>query len=105
METLFSNSDREAATQFLAERYPSPQVITTSHLDVSHSDAVIDESAAVDPTDSVAAEVWVFSGQGSFDAELLSDRIAAYTQMVPAARDELDQCATVAQELLEGDMR
>lgn len=98
-ESLFGDVERATAVAFLTERYPRPHVIAP---------AVVAQEGAAGATDAHSAqsetlEAWVFAGQGAFNADLLSKRVAAYAQAGPAARRELEQCAAIAKELIGGD--
>ena len=109
IESLFTNLEQETAIRFLTDRYPSPQVIAAALAVVSGENGILDESSVTNSSDSPSAsdrvvmEAWVFSGQGTFEPQLLSERIVAYTQSERSARQELDQCAAVVQEIITGD--
>ncbi len=102
-EALFSGTEQETAIRFLTDRYPSPQVISAAHSVISGETEVLDDSSGTSACRSEAVEAWVFAGQGAFDPQMLSERIVAYAQLAPAARKELDECAVVARELIQGD--
>ena len=87
---LFAEEVGESAQQYLADRYPHPRVIsrtkggsTPTHENQPGRSTTRSEPQAdqVSPSEEVVPEVWVFPGQGSFDAELLSDRVKICTDM------------------------
>ncbi len=99
LDALFGDEERATASQFLSHRYPSPAVIAA----VSHPAIAGDKSAVATPLDCIdtispAVEAWVFAGQGAFDANLLSQRVAIYLQRRKSAREELELCAIIASE-------
>lgn len=102
-DSLFRDVERETAIQFLRERYPSPQVISPADPVASDDDDTGERGAAGSSPEREQLEVWVFCGQGAFDAHLLSERIVAYTGVTPSARKELDECAAIAGGLVDGD--
>lgn len=120
LDTLFQKAEIDAALQFLAKRYPAPEVIGRSSASADSAvDAprptspMTDESVNVResmnvPAESVGqpvpqVEAWVFAGQGALDPHLLSARINAYRKQVPSAKGELERCAAMASEILGGD--
>ncbi len=112
-EQLFADSVRETARQYLSVRYPHPQIVPSvrrgspaDHGEVADSTVhSSDRTGAADPLsdDANSKEVWVFPGQGAFNARLLCDRITTCTRMHPALRKELDDCVDIAQQLIGGD--
>ncbi len=104
LDSLFGDVERDTAIRFLSQRYPSPKVVTAS-VDRSGSGPKGDVQDAIDSPgfDASELEAWVFAGQGAFDAQLLSQRLRAYWQLGSSVRDELDQCAAIAGELIGGD--
>ncbi len=113
-QQLFTHDVCEAALAYLADRYPQPKIIAScceappaiapiesdaGALDVtSASSTAVDQHGTTEPD-----EVWVFPGQGSFDARLLSDRVAECCRVNAAMRQELDRCADIAEQQLGGD--
>ncbi len=97
VESLFGPAVRAAAQRYLACRDPDAGVVTGLVADPEPDDAQSEARLAIEP--EPAAEAWVFSGQGSFDAGLLCDRIAA----CPELRAELDESAAIASQSLGGD--
>lgn len=124
VDGLFSDTVFATAKQFLSERYPKPGVIpavlstqnqsfttaptpsATPTLTASATAITSDQQATPHPPDTEpneTLETWVFSGQGTFDANLLSQRVREIVQRRPAAKEELDRCAAIASELIGGD--
>jgi 3-oxoacyl-(acyl-carrier-protein) synthase/NAD(P)-dependent dehydrogenase (short-subunit alcohol dehydrogenase family)/acyl-CoA thioesterase FadM len=102
VDSLFGDVERNTAIQYLAERYPSPKLMPAAQpVTVAARGSPEGLSGAGSP--EPALEAWVFAGQGAFDAELLSARVAAYQRSDPSARRELEQCAAITQELVGGD--
>ena len=123
-ESLFSSEACETGRLYLTNRYPRPDVISLDS--VRSTAAGEDESVCSDESAMSAAcnvdessdrasatsmlvhqretrSAWVFSGQGSAEPELLSQRIAAYESCFDTGRKTLDQCAAIAAELVGGD--
>ena len=100
VESLFGEVERNTAVHYLAERYPSPKVIPAAQ---PAAVAANGPAEGIELPEPAPLEAWVFAGQGAFDAELLSMRVAAYERSGPSARRELEQCAAIAQELVGGD--
>lgn len=98
-ESLFGEVERSTAVHYLVDRYPSPKVIPA----IRPMDRAAEELSAGNSTKSAAMEAWVFAGQGAFDPGLLSTRVMAYKRSDPSARRELDECASIAAELIGGD--
>ncbi len=103
VESVFGDVERNTAIQYLAERHPSPTVILAAQPVTVAADGSAEGFSATDSPEPAPLEAWVFAGQGAFDPELLSQRVAAYERSEPSARRELEQCAAVAQELIGGD--
>ena len=101
-ESLFGPAVRATALQFLAERYPHPQLVTRVRPAADASDPSAGDRSAT-PQALEESEAWVFAGQGAFDAQLLSERVVLYKDGVESATRDFDQCATVAQQLLGGN--
>ncbi|APR76735.1 modular polyketide synthase [Minicystis rosea] len=103
VEALFDADTRALARAYLAAApEQTPQILPRRPSEV----ASVVASRACEPEPSAAAvedvsepEAWVFSGQGTFDAALLSARVAAD----PGARMELDEAARIACASLQGD--
>ncbi len=102
VESLFGDVERNTAIQYLAERYPSPRLLQAIQPAAAAACGSAETPAGAGSQEP-ALEAWVFAGQGAFDAELLSKRVAAYERSEPSARGELEQCAAIAQELIGGD--
>ena len=113
---LFSPQVREAARLYLRDRHPFPRIVRSVPAQLGHDIGDIGTTApAVDDSSnqpelavsgvpsSDQPEVWVFPGQGAFDAQLLSSRIHHYVQSDPQGRLQLERCATLAQQLIGGD--
>jgi acyl transferase domain-containing protein/NAD(P)-dependent dehydrogenase (short-subunit alcohol dehydrogenase family) len=109
---LFAEEVGESAQQYLADRYPHPRVIsrtkggsTPTHENQLGRSTTRSEPQAdqVSPSEEVVPEVWVFPGQGSFDAELLSDRVKICTDMSADIRRQLDDSIEIASQLIGGD--
>jgi len=94
VESLFSPAVRATASAFLADRYPSPGVISVVHPSstLTHVD-----SEEVSPEHSSAPAAWVFGGQGVFDPGLLAGRIERYCQTGAGHREELQQAVAAAE--------
>jgi len=120
VDRLFSDSAFATAKLFLSERYPKPGVIPAVPSPPSHPPSLIQSSAQIHSSPPTTPdqrttlrrpetepnkmlETWVFSGQGTFDANLLSQRVREIVQRRPATKQELDRCAAVASELIGGD--
>lgn len=101
-ESLFGEMERDAAKAFLSERHPAPGVVTAVQTHAPPARDEVQLSEMGEPSETQAAEAWVFAGQGAFDAPLLCERVTAYSRP-PQGRRELDACADVARELLGGD--
>ena len=101
VELLFGEGERQAAIDFLSQRYPSPTVIAASSINSASSE--VDDDASANEPDLPEVEAWVFGGQGVFDPELLSERINAYVQSEASGRDTLNRCADIAGDLIGGD--
>ena len=123
-DRLFSETAFATAKQYLSERYPKPgvipAVIPSQSSTQSQAQSSVQSSAQIqsppsttpdhratslqpDTKPSEMLETWVFSGQGTFDANLLSQRVRDIVQHRPAAKQELDRCAAIASELIGGD--
>ncbi|TWT92473.1 Phthiocerol synthesis polyketide synthase type I PpsC [Botrimarina colliarenosi] len=99
-ESLFDASARDAAARFLSERYPKPQVVAVDR--PALADAEVEQPAERETPAPAASEAWVFSGQGAFDAALLSSRVTAYREIDPSS--ELDRCVAVVRAALQLDL-
>ncbi|MEM8679121.1 MAG: acyltransferase domain-containing protein, partial [Planctomycetota bacterium] len=99
-ENLFPEQVRAEARAYLADRYPVPKLIGRTP-PVSRAEDVDASHAPPSPTCGSTPEVWVFPGQGAFDAQLLSKRILAADD---ATRDQLRRVADVVGEQLTGDV-
>ncbi len=98
VDELFGSAERQAAVEFLSQRYPAPAIIETPVTVDEQSNGTSDSEDA-EPD----VEAWVFGGQGVFDADLLSERIHEFVKTEPTGRETLDRCASIAQELIGGD--
>ena len=106
VESLFGEAERSTVVQYLEERHPSPGVIPALRPAAgSEADLTGTLTGESDDIESEIAplEAWVFAGQGAFNAELLSGRVAAFVRSEPSARRELEECAAIAGELIGGD--
>jgi acyl transferase domain-containing protein/acyl-CoA thioesterase FadM len=89
---LFDETARAAAIEVLDSAAPVARIV----------DPAPSPPPADDPRGAIAVagdgsrEAWIFSGQGTFDPELLSQRIAA----MPEARADLDAAARAAEDEL-----
>ena len=115
VESLFGTLERETAVQFLSQRYPSPDVIAPSQpftevkaepVLTTEPPRLVTEIATTTKTQNTdrQAEAWVFSGQGTFDAELLSQRVMDYVTVQPDGRVQLQQAMALARHYLGGDV-
>jgi acyl transferase domain-containing protein/acyl-CoA thioesterase FadM len=113
VEALFDADTRALARAYLAAapeqtpqivpRHPSTAEVTSAVARPAER-ASESEPLRIPPSDAAVEDVsepeaWVFSGQGTFDAALLSARVAAD----PGARVELDEAARITSALLGGD--
>ena len=110
---LFTEVDRLTAREYLSERYPHPRVISRASngsLEVFRSPSDCGPNARTSKRGHTAIanqdrhEVWVFPGQGSFDADLLCDRVKQCTRLNGAVRQQLDEAAHIASQLIGGDV-
>ena len=106
LEPLFSDSIRSMAVDYLKnERYPAPRVISAGSEQatdsIRHGGSL--ETAKLDGEDSDASEVWVFAGQGAFDADLLVERVQAWSHSSTTAQADLQRCEAVIKEAIGGD--
>ncbi|QDT13388.1 type I polyketide synthase [Planctomycetes bacterium K23_9] len=112
LDALFADEYRDAAVQFLAQRYPSPQVIGPQVIGLqvvrpqaiaSPFETVSSDSVAPAEQNSDRSEAWLFSGQGAFNATLFCQRVNEFRNLTSSAQNELAQCALIAGEILGGD--
>lgn len=103
-DSLFGEAERNAATQILNDRYPSPQVIQSS-TPVAQPQLETPAPAEQPVEEDAWVEAWVFSGQGAFDAGLLVERVEAYRRLSLRADEEFEACATAVKERLGLDAR
>lgn len=112
---LFPDQVIEVARRFLADRHPRPQVIELAAPPATPGrvgalvDPAVNRDLAADAlvsADSISVdvpEVWVFPGQGAFDAQLLSERLVAWRRAYPQAAGLLEQSVRLIQQHLGGD--
>ena len=121
IDPLFNDEICQLAVEFLnSSRYPKPQVVSSDKSltsPIKLSTVLAEEAAAAEqesplavtppvaqkPESLDADEVWVFAGQGAFDAELFVSRVKAWRQTGPAADADLRRCETVIADALGGD--
>ena len=102
VDRLFSDTAFATAKHFLSDRYPKPGVIPAVLSSPTHPASPATVNQAEGETDETL-QTWVFSGQGTFDANLLSQRVRQIVQRSPAAKQELERCAAIVNELIGGD--
>ncbi len=114
-QSLFSSDVCESALSYLSDRYPHPRIVETqktnkpggtpSRRSFETISNQIVADAPLPATPVVENEVWVFPGQGAFDAGLLCERIAECVRLTPELRDDLDQSASIVSKELGADGR
>ncbi len=101
LDSLFTSVERDTAIKYLSQRYPKPMVIPAVGGSTRPRSAVgLDDSPDPDVPDIAKFEALVFAGQGAFDARLLSERVRFFLNRDPLAREELDHCAAIVNELI-----
>jgi 3-oxoacyl-(acyl-carrier-protein) synthase/NAD(P)-dependent dehydrogenase (short-subunit alcohol dehydrogenase family)/acyl-CoA thioesterase FadM len=104
LDPLFSDSIRQLAVEYLQARYPAPKIVSAaSEAKRRVSDSAVPTSTVDTISDGEADEVWVFAGQGLFDAELLSSRVNLWKQTGVSAALELQRSKDVVREVIGGD--
>ncbi len=114
MDSLFGDRERQAARQFLSQRYPCPKIITiddlstvvvaAEDLDQNINRSETAESAETDESNvQDQPEVWLFAGQAAFDPKLLSQRVESFLTQIPSGREVLAQCAALVAEMIGGN--
>ncbi|MCA9149525.1 MAG: SDR family oxidoreductase, partial [Planctomycetales bacterium] len=91
---LFTDVERHTAIQFLSVRHPQPGMIVpaSSGDQTTH---VAPHSLDPEPHEASTGEVWVFAGQGAFDAKLLSARIRSFCHRSAEGRKQIEAAAAV----------
>jgi acyl transferase domain-containing protein/NAD(P)-dependent dehydrogenase (short-subunit alcohol dehydrogenase family)/acyl-CoA thioesterase FadM len=100
VDSLFGPNVQQAASQFLATRYPSPQIVSSDLPTSASAHVLLPTQANPQPEvlEQPRAEAWVFAGQGSLDPALLCQRLAAYRQIdLPAYRQLQVSCEQLAE--------
>lgn len=104
---LFTPEVYQLSKAFLSERHPVAGVVSagpqTAAPVSSTAPASPSERSIPSPVQSDVPEVWVFPGQGAFDARLLAERIKRASAVDPEFRGQLDNCARLVNELVGGD--
>ncbi len=99
LEGLFTDVERATAIAFLASRYPHPQVIFPAKVETL--------PAAAEQTSSIVSpprvEAWIFSGQGSLDAQLLAERLQGYSKLGEASLSDMARCRLVLEDVFGDD--
>jgi acyl transferase domain-containing protein/acyl-CoA thioesterase FadM/NAD(P)-dependent dehydrogenase (short-subunit alcohol dehydrogenase family) len=110
---LFTEEIREVARGYLTTRHPIPQIVRpdsrgledwdqSQTSEVAHR--VPERKQVVGDQKEMgqqSEEVWIFPGQGAFDAQLLSQRIGQCIEWDNAWRQRLEHCAQRVQVSLE----
>jgi 3-oxoacyl-(acyl-carrier-protein) synthase/NAD(P)-dependent dehydrogenase (short-subunit alcohol dehydrogenase family)/acyl-CoA thioesterase FadM len=111
VESLFTEAERQAAREFLAQRYPIPQIVPRNSSDAFRSEkschnhtTLSMERSPEAKAQELGVEAWIFAGQGAFDAQLLSDRVAAYRQQNAHANATLRHCINITKSNTDGDI-
>ncbi len=108
-QSLFPEPIRAIAREYLVDRYGIPKIVRSAKPKIEVSDPVCEAPLKAAGTALQSAqretepEVWVFPGQGAFDAELLCERITRWSALKPQIRSELEACASLIQQHLGGD--